>query len=117
MSTFALENNQWTMDKRQTLRQEEALELVREYKRVIASRFDKRTKVYMFGSYSKGSAHPDSDIDVAVVVPQLHDDWLKLSTRLWMIAPKVNYLIEPVLMEENESSPLYRDVMRTGIAV
>jgi hypothetical protein len=26
-------------------------------------------------------------------------------------------LIEPVLMEQDEPSPLYRDVMRTGVAV
>ena len=95
---------------------EQALGIVREYKMAIADMFDS-AKVYLYGSYSKGNPHQESDIDVAVVVPQLHDDWLKLSTRLWVIAPKVHYLIEPVLMEENEPSPLYRDVMRTGIAV
>ena len=78
--------------------------------------FDTAT-VYLYGSYSKGNAHAESDIDVAVIVPKLHDDWLKLSTRLWMIAPKVDIHIEPVLMEEDEPSPLYCDVMRTGIAV
>jgi hypothetical protein len=30
---------------------------------------------------------------------------------------KVNTLIEPVLMEDNEDSMLYREVMRTGITV
>ena len=30
---------------------------------------------------------------------------------------KVNTLIEPVLLEDNEDSPLYREVMRTGINV
>lgn len=105
------------MDTPKTLTQEEALSLVREYKRVISPRFNGQMKVYLYGSYSKGNAHAESDIDVAVIVPKLHDDWLKLSTRLWMIAPKVDIHIEPVLMEENEPSPLYRDVMRTGIAV
>ena len=28
-----------------------------------------------------------------------------------------NVLIEPVLMEQDEPSPLYRKVMRTGVAV
>ena len=105
------------MDTPKTLTQEEALSLVREYKRVISPRFNGQMKVYLYGSYSKGNAHAESDIDVAVIVPKLHDDWLKLSTRLWMIAPMVDIHIEPVLMEENEPSPLYRDVMRTGIAV
>jgi predicted nucleotidyltransferase len=95
---------------------EQVIEIVRDYKAAISGLFDS-AKIYLYGSYSKGNAGPESDIDVAVIVPHLHDDWLKLSTRLWMIAPKVNYLIEPVLMEEDEPSPLYRDVMSTGIAV
>ncbi len=95
---------------------EQVIGIVKNYKSAIAPLFDE-AKVYLFGSYSKGNAHAESDIDVAVVVPRLHDDWLRLSTRLWMIAPKVDIHIEPVLMEENEPSPLYRDVMRTGIAI
>ena len=98
------------MDKEQVIR------IVKDYKAAISHLFDS-AEVYLYGSYSKGTARPESDIDVAVIVPHLNNDWLKLSTRLWMIAPKVNLNIEPVLMEENEPSPLYADVMRTGIAV
>ncbi len=95
---------------------EQALVIARDYKSAISHLFD-TARVYLYGSYSKGNAHAESDIDVAVIVPKLHDDWLKLSTRLWMIAAKVDIHIEPVLMEGNEPSPLSRDVMRTGIAV
>ena len=96
--------------------QEQALRIVKEYKAAISYLFD-TAKVYLYGTYSKGNARPESDIDVAVIVPKLNNDWLKLSTRLWVIAPKVDLHIEPVLLEENEPSPLYDDVMRTGIAV
>ena len=51
------------MDKRQTLTREEALGLVRRYKEVISPRFDVEPRVMMFGSYSKGYANRDSDID------------------------------------------------------
>ena len=95
---------------------EQALRVVRDYKAAISHLFDSAT-VYLYGSYSKGNAHAESDIDVAVVVPEIQGDWLRLSTRLWMIAPQVNIHIEPILMEKNEPSPLYRDVMRTGIEV
>ena len=105
------------MDERRTLNRDEALNIVRKYKSVITPRFEQEPRVMMFGSYSKGNAYVESDIDVAVIVPKLHGDWLKLSTRLWMIAPKVDIRIEPVLIEEDEPSPLYRDVMKTGIAV
>ena len=50
---------------------EQAISLVQQYKKLIAPHFDGRAKVYMFGSYSKGYARLDSDIDVAVIVPSL----------------------------------------------
>lgn len=105
------------METPKTLTQEEALALVREYKRVISPRFNGQMKAYMHGSYSKGYANPWSDIDVAVIVPTIEGGWLNISTDICLDAIKLNTLIEPVLMQENEPSPLYRDVMRTGIAV
>ena len=105
------------MDTPKTLTQDEALALVREYKRIISPRFNGQMKVYLYGSYSKGYANPWSDIDVAVIVPTIEVGWLNVSTDISLDAIKLNTLIEPVLMQENEPSPLYRDVMRTGIAV
>ena len=105
------------MDTPKTLTQEEALELVRAYKRVIAPRFHNKAKVFLYGSYSKGYANPWSDIDVAVIVPSYEGGWLDVSTDITLDAIKLSSLIEPVLMTEDEPSPLYRDVMRTGIAV
>jgi len=105
------------VDTQKTLTRDEALAIVREYKRIISPRFNGQMKVYMYGSYSKGYANPWSDIDVAVIVPTIEGGWLNVSTDISLDAIKLNTLIEPVLMQENEPSPLYRDVMRTGIAV
>ena len=54
---------------------------------------------------------------MAVIVPRVEGDWLTVSTDLWLDVDKVNILIEPVLLEEGHHSPLYDDVMRTGVAV
>ena len=105
------------MDKRQTLKFDEALNLVRRYKQVISSRFQTEPRVMMYGSYSKGYANPDSDIDVAVIVPSYGDRKLEISKLLWHDVDQVSFLIEPVLMAEDRWSPLYDDVMRTGVAV
>ena len=105
------------MDTRRALSYDEALNLVRRYKQVIASRFETNPKVMMFGSYSKGYANADSDIDVAVIVPTYGDKKLEIFRNLWHNTRKVSFLIEPVLMSEDRWSPLYDDVMRTGIAV
>jgi len=72
----------------------------------------------MYGSYAKGYANPLSDIDVAVIVPKIEDGkWLDWSQRLVHDGHEVNDLIEPVLLEEQEGSILYDDVMRTGVSV
>jgi len=105
------------MDNTKVLTRDEAIRLVRDYKRVIAPRFSKEPKVYLYGSYSKGYPKPESDIDVAVVVSKVEGDWLTVSTDLWLDVDKVNILIEPVLLEEGHHSPLYDDVMRTGVVV
>ena len=105
------------MDKRQTLTREEALALVRRYKEVISPRFAVEPKVIMFGSYSKGYANADSDIDVAVIVPTYGNSKREMSKGLWRDVRDVSFLIEPVLMAEDRWSPLYDDVMRTGVAV
>ena len=106
------------MDTRAVLTQKEALGLVRRYKQVIAPRFNNDVEVRMFGSYAKGNAHPWSDIDVAVIVPKVEEDkWLNTSVGLGMDVDSVSLLIEPVLMEKGEDSILYREVMRTGVAV
>lgn len=105
------------MDKRQTLTREEALALVRRYKEVIRPRFDVEPRVMLFGSYSKGNANADSDIDVAVIVPSYGDRKFELSKNLWHDVDQVSLLIEPVLMADDRQSPLYNDVMRTGVAV
>lgn len=106
------------MDTPKILTRDEALKLVRDYKRVISSRFAAEPKVYMYGSYSKGHPTPWSDIDVAVVIPTVKDeDWLEQSADLWHDVDKVSLLIEPVLMAQDEDTLLYKDVMRTGIAV
>lgn len=100
------------------LTRDEALQLVRKYKQVISPRFNGQAKVMMFGSYSKGNPNKWSDIDVAVIVPKVDNDkWFETSVALGMDVDKVSMLIEPVLMSEDHWSPLYDDVMRTGVAV
>ena len=85
---------------------------------MIRHRYHTEPKVMMYGSYAKGYANPDSDIDVAVILPgsDITDRW-EQSADLWGDIRKVSVLIEPVLMEDNEDSMLYREVMRTGVTV
>ena len=100
------------------LPKEFALELVRRYKEIIAPRFDPAMKVMMFGSYAKDCPNEWSDIDVAVIVPKVdHDKWWDTSVSLGRATDAVSCYLEPILLESGEDSPIYREVMRTGVAV
>ena len=100
------------------LPKEFALELVRRYKDVIAPRFDPAMKVMMFGSYAKDCPNKWSDIDVAVIVPKIEEGkWWEWAKSLCHDVDKVSLYIEPILLENGEDSPIYREVMRTGVAV
>ena len=94
----------------------DAIAAVRQYKKLVLDHFGSAT-IYLYGSYSKGEARPDSDIDVAVVVPEVKDDFLKASAMLWSLTWDVNTLIEPVLIDQSHPSPLYEDVLRTGVCI
>lgn len=95
-----------------------ALELVRRYKAVIAPYFDPSMKVMMFGSYAKDCPNEWSDIDVAVIVPKVNaDDWWDNAVSLGRATRNISSYLEPILLESGEDSPIYREVMRTGIPV
>ena len=100
------------------LPKEFALELVRRYKEVIAPHFGPAMKVMMFGSYAKDCPNEWSDIDVAVIVPKVEEGtWFDTSVSLNKDVDKVSLYLEPILLESGEDSPIYREVMRTGVAV
>ena len=100
------------------LPKEFALELVRRYKEAIAPRFDPAMKVMMFGSYAKDCPNEWSDIDVAVIVPKVeHEKWWDTAVSLGRAREGISCYIEPILLESGEDSPIYREVMRTGVVV
>lgn len=100
------------------LPKEFALELVRRYKEVIAPLFGPAMKVMMFGSYAKDCPNEWSDIDVAVIVPKVdRDKWWETAVSLGRATRDISCYIEPILLESGEDSPIYREVMRTGVAV
>lgn len=96
--------------------QRTVLNIAKQYKRAVINAIGP-AKVYLFGSYSKGCVRPDSDIDIAVVVPRVEGDYLSTAASLWRITMDVNTLIEPVLIEEVYPSPLYENILQTGIVI
>lgn len=98
------------MDKRQ------AISLALQYKEEVAKYLPLKA-VYLYGSFSKGSATANSDIDIAVIVSELSDDYFSDTPLLWKLKRKISNLIEPVLLTEDMSNPLYADVISSGIKI
>lgn len=55
---------------------EQAIILARKYKEAVAEKLPLKA-LYLYGSYSKGTYTEDSDIDIAVVVDYLSDNYFE----------------------------------------
>ena len=98
------------MDKKQ------AIELARRYKTAVSERLAIKA-LYLYGSFSKDTYTPDSDIDIAVIVDNLSEDYFADTPLLWRIRRKISNLIEPVILTEDINNLLYSDVVKTGILI
>ncbi len=79
-------------------------------------------KVFLFGSYARNEAKPDSDIDVLLVSDVFENADEKILAKAWSLDLRVDYRIEPVMMSNMEYntddlSPIIDETKRTGIEV
>lgn len=95
---------------------EQAIELAKKYKLAVSKVLPIKA-LYLYGSFSKGTNHSESDIDIAVIVDRLSDDYFEDTPLLWRIKRKISNLIEPVLLTEDLSNPLYSDIVKTGTLI
>lgn len=95
---------------------EQAIKLAQEYKKVLLDKMPVKA-LYLYGSYSKGNYTEESDIDIAVVVERLSDNYFEDTPLLWKLKRRISNLIEPVLLTEDINNPLYADILKTGILV
>ena len=72
-------------------------------------------QVILFGSYARGTATDDSDIDLAVVTGTPPEDWLEASTNLFRLRRDIDLAIEPVLIDSShDRSGFLEEIRRTG---
>jgi len=70
-------------------------------------RKSKVIKVFLYGSYAKGSDREDSDIDVAVVCEDFGTDPIEQNMRLWRIAVRVDTRLAPISFSASEFTKEY----------
>ena len=99
------------MDKR------EAIKIVSAYKSLLKDYFP-LGKVYLFGSYAKGTNREDSDIDVAIVVKKMDGDFFLVNPLLWKLRRQIDDRIEPILIENDfDEAGFLEEIQKNGIEV
>ena len=80
---------------------QDVAEKVKKYADVVRKNMPVKM-IILYGSYARGSENVSSDIDVAVVVDNIENDYLEKSARLFHLVRGIDSRIEPVLLSSNE---------------
>lgn len=96
--------------------------IVKNYARELRAQNVRFERMYLFGSYAKGTSRPWSDIDVAVVVKRLPKKYFEKKSDLWGATRDVDTRIEPILIEQRDlhgdtPNPIAWEVYTTGIRI
>jgi predicted nucleotidyltransferase len=95
----------------------EVIEKLGRYKQLLRKQI-KFDQLILFGSYAKGTAHADSDMDVAVIVDELKTDYFTTRPLLWKIRREIDDRIEPILLEKNsDESGFITEIIKHGIII
>ncbi len=95
----------------------EAIEKVKKYKLLLKDHFQV-DNVYLYGSYAKNTSRDDSDIDVAIVMSNIPEDYFAVNPLLWKIRRQVDDRIEPILIDKNnDRSGFLEEIKRSGIEI
>ena len=96
---------------------EEVIDKLKMYKKLLSKHME-FDEMILFGSYARGNAREDSDVDVAVVVKTLTGDYFSTRPLLWRIRREVDDRIEPVLIEKtHDESGFLSEIMKTGVVI
>ena len=93
---------------------EAAIGLAKRFSELVSQHMPAR-HIVLYGSYAKGTARPDSDIDIAVIVDKVEGDYLDQQAKLYRLRRSVDLRIEPVLIEYGQDkSGFLKEIMDTG---
>ncbi|MBU1368619.1 MAG: nucleotidyltransferase domain-containing protein [Bacteroidetes bacterium] len=96
----------------------EAIRIAKRYIDSISDKFQIESAI-LFGSFAKGTNHPDSDIDIAIVFKTV-DDIIDLQIQLMQLRSDDDLLIEPhpfKISDFNNSNPLVAEIKKNGIEI
>jgi predicted nucleotidyltransferase len=96
----------------------EAIKIAKRYIDSISDKFQIESAI-LFGSFAKGTNHPDSDIDIAIVFKTV-DDIIDLQIQLMQLRTDDDLLIEPhpfKLADFHISNPVVAEIKKNGMEI
>jgi predicted nucleotidyltransferase len=96
----------------------EAIKIATRYVDSISKKFQIERAI-LFGSFAKGTNHPDSDIDIAIVFKNV-DDTIDLQIQLMQLRSDDDLLIEPhpfKISDFHISNPVVAEIKKNGIEI
>lgn len=92
----------------------QVLEKVMQYTALVNEKM-KPQKIILYGSYAKGNSKEDSDIDIAIVVDKIDENFLDTEVMLYKLRRHVDDRIEPILIDSNEDKSGFLDeILKNG---
>lgn len=101
------------MDRKNVL----ALRAARAFMRDVQRAGVRLTAAYLYGSYAKGTAHVNSDIDMALISPDFTgcvDDFDRIKGALAVRDPRIEYVLYTPT-QFRRAGPLAHEIKKTGI--
>lgn len=93
----------------------ETINIVKEFASIVKSKYD-CVEVILFGSYTKGTNHIESDIDIAIIIND-YDNFTNIQLDLMRLRRKIDSRIEPHpfrVSDFNENNPLVNEINKYG---
>jgi predicted nucleotidyltransferase len=87
------------------------------YRLLVSKHFDIEDMI-LFGSYAKGSQEDESDIDVAIIVKSINQDFFSYAPLLWKLRREIDDRIEPILIEKDkDESGFLVEILKSGYII
>ncbi len=96
-----------------------AIEIIKKYLLFLKSKKYQIKNVYLFGSYAQDRFNEDSDIDLAIIMKDLENDY-EMQVELMILSSSFDSRIEPHPIDEtdfNSTYPFAYEIMKTGIKI
>ncbi len=100
---------------------EELISLIKKFAKEVAQ-IVRTDRILLFGSYARGTPQEYSDIDIAVISPDIQDkNYFELKNKIFKKAIEVDSHIEPVCFSkeefDNDWLPIIPEIKRKGIEI